>query len=491
LGGYDKNRYIDLVFTEKIFSERAKRQEKDAKISREKFSEGTNLMKSRKFAEARIKFKDVKENTEHYNRAQELMEECWTESMQQLENDLRRKQIESLKFEYDRARHLELKIKLGEDILAIEYDTKIKMHIDALEDKINERIRLTENIKTEKYRKEAELFREEQARISNLELLKRLTNEYMRATEIIDKVKKADLIIKIRSDSKILESYNKLKKQLDNKNLDQELETERKKQEEELAQKINDKLKLKFYESKDLDFRITLGEDILEKGYDASIEKTLIDLKKQKGWEKTQADASKKAMLKERDRIREDLKKREVEELAKIARDNFKNRRFEFAKAMILQGQARLNDSTWERDLLLDINLELSREQEKYALEDFKNSLYDQGVTLYINKNLRAAKSKLKILLDKDPGHQEALKLLQTVNNDIRTKKRVKEDIVEISISKEQTKLEKAQVKRLLNEVLSLYTVGEFEEAKTKAKKILSIDPDNRQAKQYLIMLER
>lgn len=240
--------------------------------------------------------------------------------------------------------------------------------------------------------------------------------------------------------------------------------------------------------AKDLNYKVRVGEKILQIKSDKSLKEEIDQLKK--------VIAAKKIIVND-EKITSDFENLQFEVNKQRAEDNLKKIKkyvelgyFELARDELLETQKLIKDENWQAKLLNEINIKITKQKEEEAFDKTVKTLFDDGFKDFVQAKYSNALTKITKLLELKKDYPGAKNLYDRIKSELDKSGQKPAVKVERTLTEAEIQLRKAKIDRLYQEGLSLYISGNIAGAREKWQQILDIDPDNEKVKQYLKVIK-
>lgn len=242
-------------------------------------------------------------------------------------------------------------------------------------------------------------------------------------------------------------------------------------------------LKEAYNSAKDLQYKINIGERLLQLKPDENIENEIEKMKDSLREQGRDYDPS--IITHEMSRLQQQVSRQRVSESLNRIRNFMQQGYWKLADDELMATREYLNDFTWQESLKAEIDLQLTTANEEAVFQETVRNLYEGALADFINTRLNSALNRVNRLLELDSQHTEGRNLKARIERELeRTGQRVVSG--EGVMLESERRLQQATIERLYQEGLSFYIAGNIQEARQRWERILEIDPDNEKVKQYL-----
>jgi tetratricopeptide (TPR) repeat protein len=242
-------------------------------------------------------------------------------------------------------------------------------------------------------------------------------------------------------------------------------------------------LKDEYNSAKDLQYKINVGEMILQIEFDEDVKNEIEKMRVAVRELGTVFDPAR--LNQEMLRLQEEVSNQRKQETLNRINNLISQGYWELANNELTEARTLFNEPNWQESIKNEIDLQMAKMNEEKIFQETLKGLYDGAFTDYVNERYNSALNRISRLLELDKEYPEANELKRRIESALqRTGQKVVES--EGVVLESERRLMQARVERLYQEGLSFYMAGNIPEARQRWEEILEMQPDNEKVRQYL-----
>ncbi|MDD4203162.1 MAG: hypothetical protein PHQ52_06825, partial [Candidatus Omnitrophica bacterium] len=185
--------------------------------------------------------------------------------------------------------------------------------------------------------------------------------------------------------------------------------------------------------------------------------------------------SAKKSLVEAEEKENEDQKILQSQDIYEQGQKLFKEKKYVFAKEKFKEAINVYSSNEQAINMLVKVNNQIKIEEENNRIME-SQKIYEQAKEIYAGKEVGQAKDLLSRALIVYSGNVQAEKLLERIKKDEKEK---------------EAELREKKIKRTSEKAKELFKTKHLAESKVEFKKVLEIDPQNKDAQKYIEKIEK